>query len=93
MKKYRVVVIGTVLLALSCLLSGWYTTDYTLTQREHIVSCGETLWEIAEQHISEQDKIRRVDEMVWKISEANHLKSGHIFPGQVLTIPLATIKR
>ena len=54
--------------------------EYTVTVAE-----GETLWEIAGRHTEAREDVR---EVIFRIEQANKLNSKHIYPGQVLKVPL-----
>ena len=54
--------------------------EYTVTVAE-----GETLWEIAGRHTEAREDVR---EVILRIEQANKLNSKHIYPGQVLKVPL-----
>lgn len=54
--------------------------EYTVTVAE-----GETLWEIAGRHTEAREDVR---EVIFRIEQANKLHSKHIYPGQVLKVPL-----
>lgn len=54
--------------------------EYTVTVAE-----GETLWEIAGRHTEAREDVR---EVIFRIEQANKLNSKHIYPGQVLRVPL-----
>ena len=54
--------------------------EYTVTVAE-----GETLWEIAGRHTEAREDVR---EVIFRIEQANKLISKHIYPGQVLKVPL-----
>lgn len=49
----------------------------------HVVSHGETLWEIASAH-SQGEDVRRV---IARIKRLNGLTTGTVYPGQTLSIP------
>ena len=49
------------------------------------VAQGDTLWDIACRHAEGKEDVRVVMD---RIAKANKLKSGHIYPGQVLNVPL-----
>jgi LysM repeat protein len=52
----------------------------------HLVTAGETLWEIADAYTAEGDDVRRT---VFEIQRANSLGGSVIVPGQVLEIPIS----
>lgn len=54
--------------------------EYTVTVAE-----GETLWEIAGRHTEAREDVR---EVIFRIEQANKLNPKHIYPGQVLKVPL-----
>lgn len=54
--------------------------EYNVTVAE-----GETLWEIAGRHTEAREDVR---EVISRIEQANKLNSKHIYPGQVLRVPL-----
>ena len=54
--------------------------EYMVTVAE-----GETLWEIAGRHTEAREDVR---EVIYRIEQANKLKTKHIYPGQVLKVPL-----
>ena len=54
--------------------------EYTVTVAE-----GETLWEIAGRHTEAREDVR---EVIFRIEQVNKLNSKHIYPGQVLKVPL-----
>jgi nucleoid-associated protein YgaU len=51
---------------------------------EHVVSAGDTLWEIASGYVVEGDDVRP---MVHAIKERSGITSSTLQPGQVLRIP------
>ena len=54
--------------------------DYSVT-----VAQGDTLWDIACRHAEGKEDVRLVME---RIAKANKLETGHIYPGQVIKVPL-----
>lgn len=54
--------------------------EYKVTVAE-----GETLWEIAGRHTEAREDVR---EVIFRIEQENKLNSKHIYPGQVLKVPL-----
>lgn len=46
---------------------------------------GDTLWDIACRHAEGKEDVRVVMD---RIAKANKLDAGHIYPGQVLNVPL-----
>ena len=54
--------------------------DYSVT-----VAQGDTLWDIACRHAEGKEDVRLVME---RIAKANKLDVGHIYPGQVIKVPL-----
>ena len=54
--------------------------DYSVT-----VAQGATLWDIACRHAEGKEDVRLVME---RIAKANKLDVGHIYPGQVIKVPL-----
>lgn len=76
-------------LAFACMAYGVYGSvfaeepvyrNYSVT-----VAQGDTLWDIAWRHTENKEDVR---EVMHRISQANSLKSKHIYPGQVLQVPL-----
>ena len=59
----------------------------TPVYRDHSVTVahGDTLWDIACRHAEGEEGVRRVME---RIAKANKVKAGHIYPGQVIKVPL-----
>lgn len=49
------------------------------------VAQGDTLWDIAWRHTDNKEDVR---EVMHRIAKANALKSRHIYPGQVLQVPM-----
>ena len=49
------------------------------------VAQGDTLWDIACRHAENKEDVRIVME---RIAKANNLDAGHIYPGQVIKVPL-----
>lgn len=88
MKAFKVFAGVAVLLAF---LSG-AGRQYTVEQRTHIVQDNENLFSIAAQYAAQQDKASDLRELVYDIQQASGLKGETIYPGQVLTVPLATRK-
>lgn len=88
MKIAKIFCGAAMLLALLVFLSGAGSKQYAVEHRTHIVSEGQTMWDIASLYMSRQDKTRDVRELVYDISQANGIKNAYIYPGQVLTIPL-----
>ena len=54
--------------------------DYSVT-----VAQGDTLWSIACRHAEGKEDVRLVME---RITKANKLDAGHIYPGQVIKVPM-----
>ena len=54
--------------------------DYSVT-----VAQGDTLWDIACRHAEGKEDVRLVME---RIAKANKLETGHIYPGQVIKVPM-----
>ena len=52
------------------------------------VHSGDTMWSIANRWSDDKEDVR---EVMHRICEANNLKSKHIYPGQVLKVPVKTI--
>ncbi|MBQ7317577.1 MAG: LysM peptidoglycan-binding domain-containing protein [Phascolarctobacterium sp.] len=52
------------------------------------VHSGDTMWSIAHRWSDDKEDVR---EVMHRICEANNLKSKHIYPGQVLTIPVKAV--
>ena len=46
---------------------------------------GDTLWDIACRHAEGKEDVRLVME---RIAKANKLETGHIYPGQVIKVPM-----
>ncbi len=91
MKTLKIFAGVAVLLALVGFLSG-AGRQYTVEQRTHIVQADENLFSIAAQYAAQQDKASDLRELVYDIQQASGLKGETIYPGQVLTVPLATRK-
>lgn len=77
------------LLALLIFVTGAVGKKYAVEHRTHIVQVRENLFYIASKYANEQDKCNDLRELVYDIQQANGLKYDTIYPGQVLTIPLA----
>ena len=54
--------------------------DYSVT-----VAQGDTLWDIACRHAEGKEDVRLVME---RIAKANKLEADHIYPGQVIKVPM-----
>ena len=52
------------------------------------VYSGDTMWTIANRWSDDKEDVRDV---MHRICEANNLKSKHIYPGQILTIPVKAV--
>lgn len=50
-----------------------------------IVASGDTMWDIAGRCTGAKEDIR---EVIFRIKQENGLKTSHVYPGQVLKIPL-----
>lgn len=84
----RVVVSTLIVVALLLVLVGTVgaaTPDETpAATGTHLVTTGDTLWEIAAAHTLPGDDVRRT---VYEIQQLNDLSGSVIVPGQVLHIP------
>lgn len=49
------------------------------------VTQGDTLWEIAARHTERKEDVRVV---VDRIVKANNIQNAHIYPGQILQVPI-----
>lgn len=76
--------------AAAFLVSGWVPTKEYKTKKEiHIVTAGQTVWEIAEKYQPMQDMKMTTGELVHRIYKANHIDpKAYIQPGDPLVIPL-----
>lgn len=76
--------------AAAFLVSGWIPTKQYKTKKEiHIVTAGQTVWEIAEKYQPMQDMKMTTGELVHRIYKANHIDpKAYIQPGDPLVIPL-----
>lgn len=76
--------------AAAFLVSGWIPTKQYQTKKEiHIVTAGQTVWEIAEKYQPMQDMKMTTGELVHRIYKANHIDpKAYIQPGDPLVIPL-----
>ena len=76
--------------AAAFLVSGWIPTKEYKTKKEiHIVTAGQTVWEIAEKYQPMQDMKMTTGELVHRIYKANHIDpKAYIQPGDPLVIPL-----
>ena len=52
------------------------------------VHSGDTMWTIANRGSDNKEDVRDV---MHRICEANNLKSKHVYPGQILTIPVKAV--
>lgn len=77
------------LLAILCVFNIAFHTvsgNENIIYKDYLVTKGETIWSIADIASSDQIDIR---EMVYHISKVNNINgSDHIYPGQVLKIPI-----
>lgn len=83
------------ILALLCLSFTLYTgmnmvfADEPVYYNQKVtVHSGDTMWSIAHRWSDDKEDVR---EVMHRICEANNLKSKHIYPGQVLTIPVKAV--
>lgn len=76
--------------AAAFLVSGWIPTKQYKTKKEiHIVTAGQTVWEIAEKYQPMQDMKMTTGELVHRIYKANRIDpKAYIQPGDPLVIPL-----
>lgn len=88
MKMAKIFCSIAALLTLLVFFTGAHGTQLAVVNHTHIVSEGQTVWDVASLYMSEQDKTRDVRELVYDISKTNNIKNAYIYPGQVLTIPL-----
>lgn len=58
---------------------------YTQTITVH---SGDTMWSIAGRWSDDREDVRQV---IHRICKANNLKSQHVYPGQVLKVPVKTV--
>ncbi len=77
------------LLALLIFLTGAGGQKYAVEHRTHIVQVRENLFSVAAKYAPEQNKTDDLRELVYDIRQASGIKGDVIYPGQVLTIPLA----
>lgn len=89
MKIVKVFCGVAVLLALLVFLTGAGSKQYAVEHRTHIVQVRESLFSVAAKYAPEQDKTKDLRELVYDIKQASGIKGDTIYPGQVLTIPLA----
>ena len=52
------------------------------------VKSGDTMWAIANRWSDDREDVRQV---IHRICKANNLKSNHVYPGQVLKIPVKAV--
>lgn len=83
------------ILAILCLGFTLYTGMNMVLAEEPVyynqkitVHSGDTMWSIANRWSDDKEDVR---EVMHRICEANNLKSKHIYPGQVLTIPVKAV--
>ena len=78
------------IVAVAFMVSGWIPTKQYKTKKEiHIVTTGQTVWEIAEKYQPMQDMKMTTSELVHRIYKANHIDpKAYIQPGDPLVIPL-----
>ena len=78
------------IVAVAFMVSGWIPTKEYKTKKEiHIVTAGQTVWEIAEKYQPMQDMKMTTGELVHRIYKANHIDpKAYIQPGDPLVIPL-----
>lgn len=76
-------------LAFACMAYGIYGSAFAdepvYRNCSVTVAQGDTLWDIAWRHTENKEDVR---EVMHRISQANALKSSHIYPGQVLQVPV-----
>ncbi|MDO4922182.1 MAG: LysM peptidoglycan-binding domain-containing protein [Phascolarctobacterium sp.] len=76
-------------LAFACMAYGMYGSAFAdepvYRNCSVTVAQGDTLWDIAWRHTENKEDVR---EVMHRISRANALKSRHIYPGQVLQVPM-----
>lgn len=79
-----------VVVAAAFLVSGWKPfAEYQTKKEVHIVTAGQTVWEIAEKYQPMQDMKMTTGELVHRIYKANHIDpKAYIQPGDPLVIPL-----
>ncbi len=65
-----------------------FTADPVYYNQKITVSSGDTMWSIANQWSDEKEDVR---EVMHRICQANNLTNKHIYPGQVLTIPVKAV--
>lgn len=72
------------------LVSGWLKpAEYLTEKRIHIVTAGQTVWEIATVYLPKQDKKMTVGEFVHTIYKANNIDPRlYLQPGDKLIIPM-----
>lgn len=90
----EVFIIAAVLLAGLIYVTRGKGVQYAVENKAHVVTVGETGWDIACQYLPEQDRTRDVRELLDAIGRANDLqqRDWNIQPGEVLIIPLAKEK-
>lgn len=84
------------ILAILCVGFALYT-GFNMVFAEHpvyhtqtiTVHSGDTMWDIANRWSDDKEDVR---EVMHRICQANNLKSKHVYPGQILKVPVrATI--
>lgn len=85
-----VFLVAAVLLAGLIWATGDKTAKYAVENHYHVVSDGETVWDIAWDYLPKQKKTKDVRELIDDIGKANKLleRSWNIRPGDELIIPL-----
>lgn len=74
---------GLILAAANSLLFA----DEPVYKYHHVkVGCGDTLWDIASRSAAQDEDVR---EVVFRICKVNELNDKHVYPGQVLKVPVA----
>lgn len=80
------------ILAVMCFSLALYTglnmafADEPAYRYQNVTVCsGDTMWDIASRWSDDKEDVRQV---VYRICEANGLSSKHVYPGQVLKVPV-----
>ena len=83
------------MVAVAFMVSGWIPTkEYTTRKEIHIVTTGQTVWEIATIYQPKQDMNMSVGELVHKIYKVNGIDPKlYIQPGDKLIIPLEMVAK
>ncbi|HCO18477.1 MAG TPA: hypothetical protein DIT39_02535 [Tissierellales bacterium] len=66
-------------------MSGAYGSELETKYEEHLVTAGDSLWEIALEYAPEDYDIRK---LIYEIKEHNNLQTSMIYEGERLLIPM-----